>query len=270
MASKKEMKLDGTSQKDHSEGEKLVGTSRQDHIAEGEGYHMEKHTTIYTEHEMEIDGVQLKERKETTTVTDDNEVNLGKTVIKHVRFIKGNADVWKQEDTGSLMRFKRDKDPQDYNDDLQNSSDVKEVSGSSKDDIYESVGERESKELLESDEEVTQTVTIYQRMVLNVDGEEEEGEKTVETELSNQEVAKFLELWNRLWHPKISDEQVQNMIVDSVGESGHQQEDLTLNDSHQVEAQTSSNESTEKEERIVSAVLRDTNLDSDEKERYVN
>ena len=139
------------------------------------------------------------------------------------------------------------------------------MSGSSQEDIYESVGEREGKELLESDEEVTQTVTIYQRMVLNVDGEEEEGEKTVETELSNQEVAKFLELWNRLWHPKISDEQVQNMIVDSVGESGHQQEDLTLNDSHQVEAQTSSNESTEKEERIVSAILRDTNLDSEGK-----
>ena len=128
---------------------------------------------------MEIDGVQLKERKETTTVTDDNEVNLGKTVIKHVRSIKGNAEMWKQEDTRS----------------------------SSQEDIYKSVGEREDKEILESDEEVTQTVTIYQRMVVNDDGEEEE--QTVETE---EEVAKFLDLWNRLWQPEISDEEVQELI----------------------------------------------------------
>ena len=117
MASKKEMKLDGTSQQEHVEGEKLDGTSQQDHI-DGEGYHIENHTTIYTEHEVEIDGVQLKERKETTTVTDDNEVNLGKTVIKHVRSIKGNADIWKQEDTGSLMCFKRDRDSQDSREEL--------------------------------------------------------------------------------------------------------------------------------------------------------
>ena len=260
MASKKEMKLDGTSQQEHIEGEKLDGTSQQDHI-DGEGYHIENHTTIYTEHEVEIDGVQLKERKETTTVTDDNEVNLGKTVIKHVRSIKGNAEIWKQEDTRSLMCFKRDRDSQDSRDDLQDSPDEKEVSGSSQEDIYESVGEREGKELLESDEEVTQTVTIYQRMVLNDDGEEEEGEQTVETELSDQEVAKFLELWNRLWHPKISDEQVQEMIDDS---------ELTLNDAHQVEAKTSREESIDKEEMKVSAVSRDTNVDSDEKERYVN
>ena len=145
MASKKEMKLDGTSQQEHVEGEQLDGTSQQDHI-DGEGYHIENHTTIYTEHEVEIDGVQLKERKETTTVTDDNEVNLGKTVIKHVRSIKGNAEIWKKEDTRSLMCFKRDRDSQDYNDDLQNSSDVKEVSGSSKEDIYESVREREGRQ----------------------------------------------------------------------------------------------------------------------------
>ena len=130
MASKKEMKLDGTSQQEHVEGEKLDGTSQQDQI-DGEGYHMENHTTIYTEHEVEIDGVQLKERKETTTVTDDNEVNLGKTVIKHVRSIKGNAEIWKKEDTRSLMCFKRDRDLQDSRDDLQDSPDGKEVSGSS-------------------------------------------------------------------------------------------------------------------------------------------
>ena len=145
MASKKEIKLNGTSQQEHVEGEQLDGTSQQDHI-DGEGYHIENHTTIYTEHEVEIDGVQLKERKETTTVTDDNEVNLGKTVIKHVRSIKGNAEIWKKEDTRSLMCFKRDRDSQDYNDDLQNSSDVKEVSGSSKEDIYESVREREGRQ----------------------------------------------------------------------------------------------------------------------------
>ena len=123
---------------------------------------------------------------------------------------------------------------------------------------------------MESDEEVTQTVTIYQRMVLNDDGEEEEGEQTVETELSDQEVAKFLELWNRLWHPKISDDQVQDMIDDSIDESGQQQKDSTLNDAHQVEDKTSKEESIDKEEMTVSAVSRDTNLDSDEKERYVN
>merc|ERR1712157_395436 len=195
----------------------------------------------------------------------------GKTVIKHVRSIKGNAEIWKQEETRSLMCFKRDRDSQDSRDDLQDSPDEKEVSGSSQKDIYESVGEREGKELLESDEEVTQTVAIYQRMVLNDDGEEEEGEQTVETELSDQEVAKFLELWNRLWHPKISDEQVQEMIDDSIDESGQQQEDSTLNDAHQVEAKTSKEESIDKEEEMtVSAVSKDTNLDSDEKERYVN
>ena len=102
---------------------------------------------------------------------------------------------------------------------------------------------------MESDEEVTHTVTIYQRMVLNDDGEEEEGEQTVKTELSDQEVAKFLELWNRLWHPKISDEQVQEMIDDSIDESGQQQEDSTLND-----AKTSKEESIDKEEITVSAV----------------
>ena len=171
------MKLE--SQQEH-EGEKLDGTSQQDHV-DGEGYHIENHTTIYTEHEVEIDGVQLKERKETTTVTDDNEVNLGKTVIKHVRSIKGNAEIWKQDDTRSLMCFKRDRDSQDSKDDLQDSPDEKEVSGSSQEDIYESVGEREDKKLLESDEKVTQTVTIYQRMFLNDNGEEEEGEQTVET-----------------------------------------------------------------------------------------
>ena len=228
------MKLDGTSQQEHVKGEKLDGTSQQDHI-DGERYHMENHTTVYTEHEVEIDGVQLKERKETTTVTDDNEVNLGKTVIKHVRSIKGNEDIWKQEDTGTLMCFKRDRDSHDSRDDLQDSPDEKEVSGSSQEDIHESVGEREGKELLESDEEVTHTVTIYQRMVLNDDGEEEKGEQTVETELSDQQVAKFLALWNRLWHPKISDEQVQEMIDDSIDESGQQQKDSTLNDAHQVE-----------------------------------
>ena len=264
------MKLDGTYQQDHMEGEKLVGTSQQDHIAEGEGYHMENHTTIYTEHEVEIDGVQLKERKETMTVTDDNEVNLGKTVIKHVRSIKGNAEIWKQEDTRSLLCFKRDRDSQDSRDDLQDSPDENEVSGSSQEDIYESVREMEGKELLKLDEEVTQTVTIYQRMVLNDDGKEEEGEQTVETELSDQEVTKFLELWNRLWHPKISDEQVQEMIDDSIDESEQQQEDSTLNDAHQVEAKTSKEESIDKEEMTVSAVSRNTNLDSDEKERYVN
>ena len=108
-------------------------TSQQDHV-EGYDNHMENHTTIYSEHEMEIDGVQLKERKETTTVTDTNKVNLGKTVITHVRSIKGNGEIWKQENTSSSMCCKRDRDSQHSRDDLQDSLDKKESSGSNLED----------------------------------------------------------------------------------------------------------------------------------------
>ena len=240
----------------------MDATSHQDHIV-GEGYHMENHTTIYSQHEMEINGVQLKERKESTTVTDDQKVNLGKTVIKHVRSIKGKADIWKQEDTGcSSMSCKKDINHQHSKHDLKDSTNQKEVPRSNIEYDYESVGEREDVELLGSDAEVTQTVTIYQRMVLTNDGEEEEGEQTVETELSGPEVTKFLEMWNKLWHPKVSDEQIQEMIDHSLpDESGQQQEDVKVNDVNQGETQSSSKESIDKEGLTVSAVPIDTDLD---------
>jgi len=181
---------------------------------------MENHTTIYSEHVMDIDGVQLKERKETITVTDDNKVNLGKTIIKHVRSIKGKAEIWKQEGTSTSMCCK-DRDSQDSLDDLQYSSVEKEAPRSNRGG--EGIG------LLESDEEVTRTVTICQKMVLNDNGEEEEGVQTVETELSDMEVIKFLNMWNKLWHPKVSDEQVQKMIDSSLTDEGEQQqEDVEL------------------------------------------
>ena len=244
-------------------------TSEQDHV-EGYDNHMENHTTIYSEHEMEIDGVHLKERKETTTVTDINKVNLGKTVITHVRSIKGNGEIWQQENTNSSMCCKRDRDSQDSRDDLQDSLDKRESSGSNLEDIYQSVEESDGKDPTESDDDVTQTVTIHQRMVLNDNGEEEEGEQTVETDLSDQEVAKFLDIWNKLWHPKVSDEQIQEMIDSSLSDgTGQQQEDVKVNDVNQGEAQSSSEESIDKEGLKVSAVPIDTNLDSEEKDRYV-
>ena len=223
----------------------MDATSHQDQIV-GEGYHMENHTTIYSQHEMEINGVQLKERKESTTVTDDHKVNLGKTVIKHVRCIKGKADIWKQEDTGCFsMSCKKDINHQHSKHDLKDSD--------------ESVGEREDVELLGADAEVTQTVTIYQRMVLNNDGEEEEGEQTVETELSGPEVTKFLEMWNKLWHPKVSGEQVQKMIDESLPDERElQKEDVKLNDVNRTETHSSRKDPIEKEGMSASAASRNT------------
>ena len=246
MSSKNELKMDAT--------------SHQDHIV-GEGYHMENHTTIYSQHEMEINGVQLKERKESTTVTDDQKVNLGKTVIKHVRSIKGKADIWKQEDTGcSSMSCKKDINHQHSKHDLKDSTNQKEVPRSNIEYDYESVGEREDVELLGSDAEVTQTVTIYQRMVLTNDGEEEEGEQTVETELSGPEVTKFLEMWNKLWHPKVSGEQVQKMIDESLPDERElQKEDVKLNDVNRTETHSSLEDPIEKEGMTASAASRNTN-----------
>ena len=36
---------------------------------------------------MEVDGVVLKEKKETTTIRDENQNNLGQTEVKHIRTI---------------------------------------------------------------------------------------------------------------------------------------------------------------------------------------
>ena len=52
--------------------------------------------------EMEINGVQLKERIETTTtVTEDYGVSLCTTDTKYIRSIKGSGKIGKQEDTSS-------------------------------------------------------------------------------------------------------------------------------------------------------------------------
>ena len=52
-------------------------------------------------------------------------------------------------------------------------------------------------------------------------------------------------------------------------ETGQQQEDVKVNDVNQGEAQSSSEESIDKEGLTVSAVPINTNLDSEETDRYV-
>jgi len=162
-----------------------------------EGYHMETHTITSSQHEIEVGRVKLTERKETTKVTDDNQVNLGKTVIKHIRTIKEPFGM-EQEETAlslGLLCCQKERHSQDSTDDSKLSL--------------------EESEMPESDSYVTQSVTIYQRMILNDNGEEVEGERTVETDLNDSEVIKFLEKWNKLWQPKVSDDQVQNLIYSS-------------------------------------------------------
>ena len=55
-------------------------------------------------------------------------------------------------------------------------------------------------------------------------GEEVEGERSVETDMDDSEVIIFLEKWNSLWHPKVSDDQVQDMINTSLVD-GHKEKD---------------------------------------------
>ena len=105
--------LDGTSQQEHVKGEKLDGTSQQDHI-DGEGYHMENHTTVYTEHEVEIDGVQLKERKETTTNNNSitNETKHDETPEdsrKEGRILPPDQEDFWPEITESLVKVSKKK-----------------------------------------------------------------------------------------------------------------------------------------------------------------
>ena len=77
-----------------------------------EGYHMEHHTTLISQHDIEVDQVKLTERKETTKVTDENEVNMGKTVIKHIRSIKQKVGMGQEEDTSpsSMLCCQKDND----------------------------------------------------------------------------------------------------------------------------------------------------------------
>ena len=66
------------------------------------GYHMENHTTTSSQHDIEVGQVKLTERKETTTVTDDKQVNLGKTIIKHIRTIEEPIGMQQEETTPAL------------------------------------------------------------------------------------------------------------------------------------------------------------------------
>ena len=131
----------------------------------------------------------------------------------------------------------------------------------STEEVHISVSEREGEELFEPAKEMMQIVTIYQKMVLMDDGEEVEGDRTIESDLSGPEVTKFLEMWDKLWHPKVSDEQVQNMINGSLAnKSGQQQEDVNLDDANRDEVQSSSGQPIEIEGLRVSAVSKDSDI----------
>ena len=198
-----------------------------------EGYHMENHTTTSSQHDIEVGQIKLTERKETTTVTDDNQVNLGKTVIKHIRTIEEPIGM-EQEETApalGLLCCQKERHSQDSTYDSQLSLEGSEMpSSANQERAMEmvkpcSLVSETSSELLEPVFHVTQSITIYQRMILNDNGEEVEGERTVETDLNDSEVVKFLEKWNKLWHPKVSDDQVQNMIDSSLVNEDEKQED---------------------------------------------
>ena len=124
---------------------------------------METHTTTSSQHDIEVGRVKLTERKETTKVTDDNQVNIGKTVIKHIRTIKEPIRMEQEED-----------DSQDFLDDSQRSLEGSEMPVSSVANQERAMAlEKPSSpvsevasELLEPDSYVIQSVTIYQRMIL--------------------------------------------------------------------------------------------------------
>ena len=103
---------------------------------ESQDYQLEYHNTIFSEHEMEVDGVVLKEKKETTTIRE----------VKHIR----------------------------------------------------TIGD--------------QTLTIHQQMILNESGEEVEGERHIDTDMDESEIPSFLQKWDELWNPKLSDQNVEKII----------------------------------------------------------
>ena len=114
---------------------------------ESQDYQLEYHNTKFSEHEMEVDGVILKERKEITTIRNENQSNLGQTEVKkHIRTM-GN-----------------------------------------------------------------QTLTIHQQMILNESGEEVEGERHIDTDMDESEIPSFLQKWDELWNPKLSDQNVEKII----------------------------------------------------------
>ena len=176
---------------------------------------MENHTTITSQHEIEVDRVKLTERKETTKVTDNDQVNLGKTVVKHIRSIKEPMGMGKDEETSpsSMLCCQKERHSQESTHDSQHSLEKGEIAESSESrggPLTDHVSGTSS--FLEPVGYVTHSITIYQRMILKDNGEEVEGDRSVETDLDDSEVTKFLEKWNNLWQPKVSDDQVQNMI----------------------------------------------------------
>ena len=85
------------------------------------GYHMENHTTTSIQHVIKVGRVKLTERKETTKVTDSNQVNLGKTVIKHIRTIEEPIGM-EQEETApplGLLCCQKERHSQDSTEDSQ-------------------------------------------------------------------------------------------------------------------------------------------------------
>ena len=86
MASKDEKQINASSFQDQHEGTTINYTS-------------------VVEEDVMIDGMQLKEKLETTTkVTENNGVFSNTTDVKRVRSIKGGGKIWKQEGTSSSYK----------------------------------------------------------------------------------------------------------------------------------------------------------------------
>ena len=169
------------------------------------GYHMENHTTTSIQHVIKVGRVKLTERKETTKVTDSNQVNLGKTVIKHICTIEEPIERV-QEDANPCPMLCCQKERSSQN--------------------LESVSE--ASEHLEPVGYATQSITIYQRIILDDNGKEVEGERTVDTDLDDREVLEFLEKWSKLWRPKVSNDHVRNLIDSSRVDGDEEQDDESL------------------------------------------
>ena len=80
-----------------------------------QGYEMimtfENHYNIWTQHEIEVGGVLLKERKETIQIKDENQADSGPTEIKYFRSIDAQTITIRQQiiltDDGEEVEGKR-------------------------------------------------------------------------------------------------------------------------------------------------------------------
>ena len=78
------------------------------------------------------------------------------------------------------------------------------------------LGEKKQKSLIESDDGTgTTTILVHVRTIDNRSYkvvEEKKGqddpERTIDTEMNEEEITIFLEEWDKLWTPRISDEQI--------------------------------------------------------------